>query len=414
MTFWIVAVLMAGAVAALVLLALWRGGEEQRAAEADLQVYKDQLDEVERDLARGVLSDAEAEAVRVEVSRRLLEADRAAKADSAEGALAPKTATVVAGSAMAAVVLGGAFGLYASLGAPGYPDLPLAQRIATAEQARQNRPGQDAAEAEANAMPRLPANASQEYLELMERLRGTVAERPDDVRGQRLLARNEAALGNFTAAHEAQEKVIALLGDAATAGDFADYADLLVLAAGGYISPEAEAALSEALSRDPRNGSARYYTGLLMVQTGRPDLGFRIWRALLEESRPGDPWVLPIRAQLPDLAQIAGVRDFELPPVGTAPASGAPGPTSEQMEAAAEMTAEERTEMIRGMVDGLAARLASEGGPVEDWARLIGALGVLGETDQARAIANEAEEVFAGNDTALSAIADARMRAGIN
>jgi cytochrome c-type biogenesis protein CcmH len=91
----------------------------------------------------------------------------------------------------------------------------------------------------------------------------------------------------------------------------------------------------------------------------------------------------------------------------------APGPTAEQMEAAAEMSPEERMEMIRGMVGGLSDRLATEGGPVEDWARLIGALGVLGEAEQARAIADEAEEVFAGDDLALSMIAEARMRAGL-
>jgi cytochrome c-type biogenesis protein CcmH len=84
------------------------------------------------------------------------------------------------------------------------------------------------------------------------------------------------------------------------------------------------------------------------------------------------------------------------------------------MDAAAEMTPEARMEMIQGMVAGLSDRLATEGGPPEDWARLIGALGVLGNTEQAAAIAAEAEQVFAGNDAALSLIAEARTRAGLN
>jgi cytochrome c-type biogenesis protein CcmH len=263
-------------------------------------------------------------------------------------------------------------------------------------------------------MPRLPVEASEDYLRLMERLRETVAERPDDVQGHRLLARNEAALGNFVAARASQERVLELVGDGATAQDYADYVDLLVMAAGGYVSPEAEAALARVLERDPRNGAARYYSGLLMLQTGRADLAFRVWDDLLAQSRPTDPWVPPIRAQIRDLAQIAGVRDYEPPQMTAAPAAPGAGPTAEQMEAAAEMTAEERMEMIRGMVDGLSDRLATEGGPPEDWARLIGALGVLGDAEQARAIADEAEEVFAGNDAALSLIAEARMRAGLN
>jgi cytochrome c-type biogenesis protein CcmH len=249
---------------------------------------------------------------------------------------------------------------------------------------------------------------SEEYLSLMERLRATVAERPDDVQGHRLLARNEAALGNFVAAREAQDKLIAILGDAATAQDYADQADLMVMAAGGYVSPEAEAALSRALTLDPSNGAAQYYSGLLLMQTGRADLAFRLWDGLLRQSQPTDPWVVPIRAQIEELAQIAGEMNYSLPEM-----SSGPGPTQEQMDAAAEMSAEDRMEMIRGMVQGLSDRLATDGGPPEDWARLIGALGVLGEVERATAIADEAEQVFAGNDAALSLIAAARTQAGL-
>ena len=120
----------------------------------------------------------------------------------------------------------------------------------------------------------------------------------------------------------------------------------------------------------------------------------------------------PVRAQIEELAQLAGVMNYQPPRMGGTPAQR--GPTAEQMEAAAEMTPEARMEMIRGMVDGLSDRLATEGGPPEDWARLIGALGVLGNTEQAAAIAAEAEDVFAGNDAALSLIAEARIRAGLN
>jgi cytochrome c-type biogenesis protein CcmH len=408
MAFWIVAFVMAAAVAALMLLALRRGGEEARAAEADMQVYRDQLREVDRDVARGVLTEAEAGTVRVEVSRRLLEADRAA-AVAAEERQAPGALTGAMAALTAVAVVGGTFALYQWLGAPGYPDLPLAARMEMAEAARANRPSQAEAEAEAAAIAEPRGEVSAEYLALMERLRATVAERPDDLQGHRLLARNEAALGNFAAAQVAQARVMELLGERATASDLADQADTMVMAAGGYVSPEAEAVLEEALARDPQNGTALYYTGLSMLQTGRPDLAFRIWDGLLRQSAPTDPWVVPIRAQIESLAEVAGVFNYELPRM-----SEAPGPTQEQVDAAAEMTPEARMEMIEGMVRGLSDRLATEGGPPEDWARLIGALGVLGNTDQAAAIADEAEQVFAGNDAALSLIAEARMRAGIN
>lgn len=410
MVFWAVAFVMAAAVAGLLLLALRRGGAEQRAAAADLRVYKDQLTEIDRDLARGVLTPAEAETIRVEVSRRLLEADRQATHAVAE-AQAPGALTGATAALVAVAVVGGALALYSRYGAPGYPDLPLATRLALAEEARRNRPDQATAEAEAAALPGTTPQASEEFLRLMEQLRTTIADRPDDLQGHRLLARNEAGLGNHAAARAAQERVLDLLGDQAQGQDWADYADILVLAAGGYVSPEAEAAITLALQLDAENGPALYYSGLAMIQTGRPDLGFRVWDRLLAVSAPTDPWVMPVRARIRELAQVAGVRNYE-PPRGVI-ASAGPGPTPEQMQAASEMSPEERMEMIRGMVSGLSDRLATEGGPVEDWAQLIGALGVLGETAQARAIAAEAEEVFAGNDAALSAIAEARTRAGL-
>jgi cytochrome c-type biogenesis protein CcmH len=408
MAFWIVAFVMAAAVAALMLVALRRGGEEARAAEADMQVYRDQLKEVDRDVARGVLTPAEAETIRVEVSRRLLEADRAA-AGAAGGRQAPGALTGAMAALTAVTVVGGTIALYQWLGAPGYPDLPLSARLEMAAEARANRPGQAEAEAEAAALAQPAPQADADYLALMERLRTTVAERPDDLQGHRLLARNEAALGNFAAALAAQARVMAILGESATGADFADQADMMVMAAGGYVSPETEAVLEQALQRDPQNGTALYYSGLSMLQTGRPDLAFSLWDGLLRQSAPTDPWVVPIRAQIADLAHIAGAFNYELPVMGDAP-----GPTQDQMDAAAEMTPEARMEMIQGMVQGLSDRLATEGGPPEDWARLIGALGVLGNTEQAAAIAAEAEQVFAGNDAALSLIAEARMRAGLN
>ena len=410
MVFWILAFLISAAIAALLLLALRRGGEEQRAAKADIGVYKDQLSEVDRDLARGVLTEAEAETIRIEVSRRLLEADRLA-ARATQSTQAPGVATGALAAIMALAVVGGGLALYSRVGAPGYPDLPLAARIEMAEAARANRPDQATAEAETAAMPRPPMEVGEDYLRLMDQLRATVADRPDDLQGQRLLARNEASLGNFAAARAAQDRVLELMGENAGAQDWADYADILVLAAGGYVSPEAERALAEALRRDPANGPAMYYSGLAMIQTGRPDLGFRIWDALLAQSRPTDPWVMPVRARIRELAQVAGVRNYEPPRGITAPV--APGPTAEQIEAASDLTPEERMEMIRGMVGNLSNRLANEGGPAEDWARLIGALGVLGEATRARAIADEAEQVFAGDTAALSMIAEARSRAGL-
>ncbi len=292
------------------------------------------------------------------------------------------------------------------LGAPGYPDLPMSERLARAETFRAERPSQAEAMAEA-VLPERP-EPDPDYATLMERLRDAVAANPDDIAGQRLLARNEAVLGNFAAAAEAQARVIALAGDAATATDYAALADSYIIATGGYVSPEAEQALASALERDPKNGTARFYMGLMWAQTGRPDLAFRFWRGLLEEGPEDAPWIAPIRSRIGMLAAAAGV-DYAPPP---APGAG-PGPDAADVAAAAEMSAEDRQDMIRSMVDRLSDRLATEGGPPEDWARLISSLGVLGDAERAAKIWAEAQTVFAGNEAGLATVRAAAGQAGV-
>lgn len=410
MLFWTVAAILALGISALLARAMLRGHlpeAEDGEKASDMRVYRDQLAELERDVARGVVRAEDGERTRVEIARRMLEADRrgGAVATPGPGGLDPAVM-----ACMGVVVIGGALALYAAIGAPQYPDMPLAERIAQADQMRQTRMRQAEAEAEF-ARPAPPVEGvDAEFLDLMEKLRAAVAENPDDLRGQMLLSRNEAMLGDFRAAHAAQSRVIELRGEAASAGDYADLAFLLVQAAGGFVSPEAETALRAALERDPKNGPARYYLGLLHVQTRRPDLAFRVWRDLMADSRPDAPWMAPITAQIEQVADLAGV-DFALP--AATPATPPRGPSAADMDAAAEMSDEERAEMIRGMVAGLAERLATDGGPPQDWARLIDAYGVLGETGRAGEIWTEAQVTFAGSPEALAVIGAAAARAGV-
>jgi cytochrome c-type biogenesis protein CcmH len=253
----------------------------------------------------------------------------------------------------------------------------------------------------------MPPNASPDYVALVEKLRETVAARPDDLQGHILLAQNEANLGNFKASARAQQGVLRIKGDDASVDDIANYADMLILAAGGYVSPEAEAALTTTLNRDPGNGTARYYLGLMMSQTGRPDTAFRVWDGLLRAGPETAPWITPILAQIEDMAVRAGV-NYQLPEIG----SGR-GPTAADIEAAGDMSPAERLEMIEGMVEGLSDRLATEGGTAQDWAQLITALGVLERTPQAFAVFDNAIEVFADDPSAIDLITRAGQRAGV-
>lgn len=373
----------------------------------DVQVYRDQLKEIERDLARGVLSAEDAERVRVEVSRRLLDADKATAQENVDaGALWVPIAFGVT------VTLAGGI-LYVLLGWPGYGDQPLKARVTAAETRLETRPSQAAFEAE-NVPPYVaPLGADPDFLALVDKLRQAVRENPNDIEGQMLLARNESGLGNFPAAHRAFARVIELRGAAAGAADYAVYLDMLVTAAIGYVSPEAEAVALRILQLEPKNGTARYYLGLMYMQHARPDLALPIWDGLLRESTMDEPWTQAILAQIEQVVRDAGAVRYQVPQIAGAATPGLPGPSQDDIEAAGEMEAEDRQAMIRGMVEGLAERLATEGGSPDEWARLVNALGVLGETDRARAIWAEAQTVFAENPQGLAAIRSAAQAIGI-
>jgi cytochrome c-type biogenesis protein CcmH len=429
MSFWIVSTLIAlglTAIIARVLLQTQTVSGDVSGAAHDMQVYRDQLRELERDVARGTLPESEAERARIEISRRLLEADRKAQASDA-GQAAPRAATLSMVALVGALIIGGGYFTYYELGAnrigrPLYPDMGLKARIESAEALRSSRQSQEAAEVEAGPWtgpaPEVPAD----YLELIADLRAAVAAHPDDLEGHRLLSEHEAKLGNYVAAHKAKARVIALQGHDSEAYDYSEHAELMIRAAGGYVSPEAEEALTKALQLDPKHPVARYFVGLNFAQIGRPDLAFNTWRNLLEESRPGAPWVAPIRGQIMQLAALAGV-DYTLPagslppaaPPTTAPLAGGElgRPSAEDMAAAAEMSEEDRSAMIQGMVTQLSERLATHGGTAQEWAQLVGALGVLGEMERATAIWQEAQQVFAEVPDQLALIDAAAERAGL-
>lgn len=401
-------------VAVVLLRAVWRA---RRMAAADgteraMKVYRDQLDEVERDLARGTLGTDEADRIRMEISRRILDLDRDVTTRHVGGPAPAPMRWVAIGVLVAGVLGSGA--LYLAFGAPGYRDMPLVERHADAAEARITRPRQAVLEAEFAARFPEPEDfpGRAELEPMVEQLRTALANRPLDVTGYTLLAQNEARLGNYRAAIEAQVRLIELKGEEeATAEDYAYLLDLMVIATGGFVSPEAEALIEQLLRRDSQNPVALYYSGRMYAQTGRPDLTFRIWRRLHDLSDGDAPWMDEVRGALPELARISGEPRYTLPP-RPAPA-GARGPTPEDMEAAQDMSPEDRAAMIEGMVDGMLARLANDGGSAQDWAQLIRALGVLERRDQAVDILQEARTVFAARPEDLALINEAADAAGL-
>lgn len=446
MLFWLICLVLTLAVGALILTPLLRPAPAP-VENPDIAIYRAQLAEIDRDLERGLLDTHEAEGARSEVARRLLAASRDQTDAADSSARATWIVLVVVGFcfALTFVVYVGPAGIARNLGVqedkiaslkeqlvipvhvilparftrrfdgeinlplffegtgtPGYADVPLKARLAASDEMRANRPSQVALEAVAPPPPAV--DIPDDYRAAIEQLRVIAPTRPDDLEAWSRLAFHEVELRNYSGAAAAQARVIEIMGADATAPDWQRLLDLQVVAAGGLVSPESEAVIERILSTDPENIAARYYLGALFNHTDRPDLALRLWRDLVETGDPNDFHVASARAQISDAAFRAGV-DYTLPETR--------GPSFADMDAASTLSPEDQQAMIGNMVAGLADRLATEGGPAQDWARLIRAYGVLGDLDAARTVWTEAQQVFVSSMRDMEILTNAARDAGV-
>lgn len=363
---WILLGLVTAAVLALLIWPLVK--PPQAAADRgrhDIEVYRDQLKEIEAERARGNLGDAEAEAAKREIERRLLKA-----AEAREAKLTPRSALVTA-LIVAVAVPAGAVALYLKLGQPSLPAQPLASR---------SLPKGDVAAA------REAGNIAEMAAKLAEKLK----QNPNDLQGWMLLGRSYMQIDRFEDAAAAYARAAEIAPDDVNARMGA--AESQVYAAEGTVTPKAEAAFKELLALDPKYPGARYYLALARRQAGDLQAAFDGWKALAADSEPDAPWQPALQARLRETADALKIDLAEALPKPTEPQPAEPrGPTQEQMQAAASMSPEERQQMIRGMVDSLAARLKDNPDDAEGWTRLARSYEVLGETKKAKEARAKAE-----------------------
>jgi cytochrome c-type biogenesis protein CcmH len=357
MMLWIIFALMS---TAAILGLLWPLTRKPRtAAGGDLLVYRDQLEEIDRDRGAGLIGEAEAQAARIEVSRRLL---AAADAQVPPPAAQPLWRRRGAALATLLVLLLLPVGLYAFLGSPDIPGQPAFARAA------------------------MPAG-EQPIAALIGKVEQHLAQKPNDGAGWQVIAPVYLQLGRFDDAVMAFRKSLALNGE--TAARDSDLGEALVAAANGVVTDEAKRNFERAAARDPHDPKARYFLGLADEQDGNKEAAVTKWRALLEEAPAGAPWAAFVRQAL-------------------ARATGQPvaGPTQQDMQAAQNMPQAQRTAMIRGMVAKLADRLHANGGDVESWLRLVRAYAVLGDADKAKTAAADAKRALAGHPDEVKRVDD--------
>jgi cytochrome c-type biogenesis protein CcmH len=370
MGLWIAMAVLAAAAALPVLAPLWRRPRVADAAPAAAQspvvaIYRDQLAEVERDTARGVIAEPEATAARTEIARRLIRA-------GGEANVADAASPASRRMAVAAIVLMpvAALGLYLFLGSPQYPSQPLS--------ARADRP--------------------QDIAAMIAAVEHHLAVAPDDGEGWDVIAPIYLRLGRYDDAARAYGNALRLLGSAADRET--RYGDALVRANGGTVTAGARAAFERAAAADASDPRPRFYLAMALAQDGKREEAIAAWTALISDAPVDASWV-PIARQ-----QLAALQAGE----GAAPAAG---PTAADVGAAADLTPADRQAMIEGMVASLAARLETTPGDAEGWARLVRSYMVLGRTDDARAALAKARMALVADAAGLAAVEAAAKEAGV-
>jgi cytochrome c-type biogenesis protein CcmH len=363
MTLWIVfAVMTAAAVFAVV----WPLGRKpgHRGAGSDRLVYQDQLSEIDRDRAAGLIGDAEAEAARIEISRRLLAAvDAESVIPQRSSSSANPRRRRAAGFAVLIVPLV-ALGFYLKLGSP---DVPGQSVFARANESSEDR----------------------SIASLVGQVENHLARNPNDGAGWEVIAPVYLRLGRFSDAVMARKKAIALNGDSPVRES--DLGEALVAAADGVVTDEAKLSFQRAVAGDAHNAKARYFIGLADEQDGNRDDAAKEWHALLDDAPADAPWK--------DLVRAALARVTSGPPASD-------GPSATDVAAAEKMPEAQRAEMIRGMVQRLADRLHADGKDVDGWMRLVRAYAILGERDKAKDAAADARRALSDQPDQIKRIDD--------
>ncbi|HBS24032.1 MULTISPECIES: c-type cytochrome biogenesis protein CcmI [Thalassospira] len=416
MTIWIVLGALTALVAGYVLWPILRNARSASAdagddhladmdedeLQRDLAVYRDQLAEIGRDIERGVLTGEQADAARTEVQRRILATDQRISTRQKSGEAATRISRLRPAVAIFTLLLFvGGIGLYLDFGRPDLRDRPIASRtdeIMAARQASENDASRN------DALNRAVQDLSNRLLE-----------NPDDLKGWELLGASLMALGR---AEEAQTAFLEAVKQSGRDGDYlAMYAESVIRANNGQVNTIARGALEEAAQSGSKDPRIQYFLGLADAQNGNVAAAIDRWIVLVNGAPSDAGWLPMVLARIDEAALAQGIditgRIKITPPMASNAPAGPRGPSREDMEAAAEMSPEERQEMILGMVSQLADKLAENPENPEGWARLIRAYMVIGQPDQAKQAYDNARQVFSDDTDLLTRFAGLADELGI-
>lgn len=357
--FGIVALIVIGALMA----PLIRDGSQTGDDAADVAVFKDQLAELERDLARGVIGPDEATGARIEIQRRML---AAAARSGPTGASVGAGSRAVMTAAIAVMVPFMALGTYLALGSPTLPDAPAA------------------------LVARDEGHGNAEFNAMIEQLAARLAANPNDIKGWALLGRSYRQSEKFAEAREAFRKVLSLGPEGSES--FSDFGEMATAAAGGEVTSEAWEAFLTALNRNREDPRARFYVGMSYAQRGEERTAIAIWRELTAGAPDDAPWTETVRQQMFQVAQASQIMPMNVEPVhpldladgapvaapppadvasaNVAPPSDPDDVTSPDVGALKGQFSAENLQGIQAMVGSLAGRLENNPDDYNGWMML--------------------------------------------
>lgn len=379
MLFWIAAAGLTAAVAFVLARPLLKSsGPLAFRADYDLEVYRHQLAELEREQDRGLISPQQAASAKAEIGRRMLAAAAAReKAAGGKAVDAKPGGNKLAAIAVVAMLPLGALAVYLPLGNPDLPGQPLAARNI---------------EKERNAPP-------ESVLTAVAKLKEELAANPDNLQGWSLLARAMARMGEWEEAAAAFKQVARLAPDDIDVK--AAYAETLVNVADGKIGPDALKLLREVRAAAPDDPRALYYLAMARSQEGDLKGALEDWRKLVASTPADAPWLPVVKARIEETASKLGLDIASVMPQ--------PLPPAEPKQASPEQEAAERQKLIDGMVRQLEGKLATNPDDVDGWVRLARSYRVLNQNDKAVSAAQEAVKRGPNQATAHLALADALL-----
>ncbi|WP_180897655.1 c-type cytochrome biogenesis protein CcmI [Martelella soudanensis] len=360
MMFALVAIFLTLAVAFAVAAPLFgRDATVVAAAAGSNLIYREQLQELEREKQNGRIDDEAYASARAEIGRRLIAAEAKSADRSVVGRSIALRHRLIAASVVFAALAGAGL-VYPLLGAPGAKDYPLAARL--------------------NA-------ENPELAVLVAQVERHLAQNPGDGRGWDVIAPVYLRENKFQRAHEAYSNAIRISGPSPER--LLGLGETLVALGSGVVDDEAVEVFRQLDDVSPGNIRAGYYIALASEQAGDYEDALDLFVALLER--------MPETAAGRDV--VARHIAFNRDQLGQEEEQ-IPGPDQQDIEAAASLSPQQRTEMVEGMVSGLAERLEREPDDIDGWMRLIRSYAVLGREGDAISALNSALAFFGAESAA--------------